>query len=252
MSGRFAYAPGDYRYEVVTESEIMPAGDSSVPARMRMTALVSLRLERVGGDSLQVHMAIDSLWAERDSLIPSPDSATDGEIAAGLSFTEIFDANGRAPAEPAQPGDACVPGASLLAIARELLVPVPDELLVGAAWADTSTMSLCRGGVPVTSGAIQSYRVLGSRRDADGMPLMRLGRATEFSLGGTATTEHRQIIALTGRGESEAVMEMDLRAGVIRSATSEGSSEVLVTYGRTSTPFTQRVVRRVRLIDGGD
>jgi hypothetical protein len=251
VSGRFAYAPGEYRYEVVTESEITQAGDSSAAALMRMTAWVTLRLERVADDSLLAHMAIDSLWAERDALIPAPDSTTDTGFAAGLAFTALLDAHGKAPTESAQPRDTCVPGESLLAIARDLLVPVPDELLVGAAWADTSTMSLCRGGVPVTSGVVHSYHVLGSRRDADGMPLMRLARATAFSLGGTATTEHRQIIALTGRGESEAMLEMDLRAGVVRSATSAGSSEVVVTYGRTSTPFTQRVVRRVRLIGEG-
>jgi hypothetical protein len=77
---------------------------------------------------------------------------------------------------------------------------------------------------------------------------MRVSRATRFSLAGTQTTAHRQVIALTGRGESRAMLEHDLRAGTVRSATREGTSEVVVTNGRRSTPLTPRVVQRGRKV----
>ena len=251
VSGRFSYAPGTYRYEVVTESAIRETGDSSTSAaNVTTTTLMSLRLERLASDSLRATVTIDSVWAERDSVVPGPDTAVKDSVApaAPMAFTTIVDAWGTILTIGGPPRTECGSADPLLAAARDLLVPVPDELVVGARWSDTATVSICRGGVLLTSGAVHDYEVLGSRRDTDGMPLMRLARTTAFTMAGTRTTEHRQIIALTGQGESRALLELDLRAGVVRSATREGTSDVTVTYGRTSTPFTQRVVQRVTLV----
>jgi hypothetical protein len=252
VSGRFAYAPGIYRYEVATESEIRQSSDSvAAEARVRTGALLTLRFEQLGGDSLRVAVSVDSVWAHRDSLVPAPDSAVFGEVQLPLVFTTITDARGVVQVEAGSPRTECAAGEALLAVVGDLLVPVPGELVVGASWSDTATVSICRGGVPVTTGVVRHYEVLGSRRDTDGTPLMRIARTTTFSMAGTETTEHRQIIALTGRGESRTLLELDLRGGVVRSASREGTSDVTVTYGRSSTPFTQRVVQRVRLLDAG-
>jgi hypothetical protein len=256
VSGRFAYAPGTYRYEVVTESEIRQPSDSAmlgsdtVDARVRTVALYTLQLDRLNGDSIGVALTLDSLAVERDSLVPAPDSTVASEAGSpGMpSFAAVMDARGGV--HPAAPGrnDPCSQGEALLGVARDLLVAVPPVLTVGERWSDTTTAMICRGGVPVTSGVVRDFEVIGTRRDADGTPLMRVSRATRFSLAGTQTTAHRQVIALTGRGESRAMLELDLRAGTVRSATREGTSEVVVTYGRRSTPFTQRVVQRVRMV----
>ncbi len=182
------------------------------------------------------------MTVERDSLIPSPDTLS----LSMPRFTAIMDPRGTVLAGPAAPTNECSPGAPLLEVARDLLVAVPGELRVGASWADTASVTICRGGVPVTTGAVRSYEVLGTRRDDDGTPLMRLARTTTFSLAGTETTSLGQVVALTGSGESRTVLEFDLVAGVVRSAIREGTASLAVTYGRTTTPFTQRVVQMVR------
>ena len=243
VSARFAYLPGAFNYEVITETAIRQPDDSTGrEAMVRTRALLTLRTSPIGTDSLRVELTVDSVTAERDSLIPSPDTLS----LSMPRFTAIMDPRGTVLAGPAAPSSECSPGAPLLEIARDLLVAVPGELRVGASWADTASVTICRGGVPVTAGAVRSYEVLGTRRDDDGAPLMRMARITTFSLAGTETTSLGQLVALTGSGESRTVLEFDLAAGVVRSATREGTATLAVTYGRTTTPFSQRVVQRVR------
>ena len=165
-------------------------------------------------------------------------------------FAAIVDRQGLplAGTEPEARECAAPDASDLFAVARDLLVRVPRELRVGATWSDTSTVTICRGGVPVTSGVVRSYEVLDPRRAEDGTPLVRIARTTSFSLAGSRTTEYGQVIALSGSGESRATLELDGGAGVVRSATREGTSSVTVTYGRTTMPFEQRVVQSVRLL----
>jgi hypothetical protein len=47
------------------------------------------------------------------------------------------------------------------------------------------------------------------------------------------------------------LLELDLRTGIVRSATREGTADISVTYGRSTTPFAQRVTQRIRLVDAG-
>lgn len=244
----FSYSAGAYRYELVSESEVrQPSDSSAVAATVRTRALVILRLDSLSGDSLSVELTLDSVSAERDSLIPAADSVA----PASSPFAAIVDRQGLPLAGTEAEVRECVePDASdLLAVARDLLVRVPRELRVGATWSDTSTVTICRGGVPVTSGVVRTYEVLDPRRAEDGTPLVRIARTTSFSLAGSRTTEYGQVIALSGSGESRATLELDAGAGIVRSATREGTSAVTVTYGRSTMPFEQRVVQSVRLLE---
>ena len=244
----FSYSAGSYRYELVTESEVrQPSDSSAVAANVRTRALVILRLDSLSGDSLSVELTLDSVSAERDSLIPAADSVA----PVSSTFAAIVDRQGLplVGTEAEAPECAEPDPSDLLAVARDLLVRVPRELRVGATWSDTSTVTICRGGVPVTSGVVRTYEVLDPRRAEDGTPLVRIARTTSFSLAGSRTTEYGQVIALSGSGESRATLELDAGAGIVRSATREGTSAVTVTYGRTTTPFDQRVVQSVRLLE---
>ena len=257
VSGPFTYVPGSYAYEVITESVIRQAGDSSradtTEAHVRTVAQFTLALEQAPGDSIRVNLTMDSLAAERDSLVPAPEvpAAPDSMEAPALAFTTTMHSQGGLQSGASNPAGECAAGEALLDVARDLLIAVPPVLTVGARWSDTASVTICRGGVQVTTGVVRDFEVIGTRRDADGAPLMRIARDTRFSLAGTETTEHRQIIALTGRGESRALLELDLDAGIVRSASREGTADLVVTYGRSSTPFTQWVVQRVRLLDAG-
>lgn len=248
VSARFAYAPGAYRYEIVTESEIRQPDDSAArDARVRTEALATLLIAPLAADSLHVDLTIDTVRAERDSLIPAPDTA-DSVAAAPARFTAVIDTRGLRLDQPPGSGGPCTGEEALLSAARDLVFALPGELLIGTRWADTSAVTLCRGGVPVTTGVVRDYEVTGSHRDVDGVALVRIALQTTFSLAGTRTTTYGQVVALTGSGQSHATLDLDPGRGIVRALTREGTSEVTVTYGRTSTPFTQRVVQRVRLV----
>lgn len=247
VSARFAYAPGAYRYQIVTESEIRQRDDSaSRNARIRTETVATLLIAPLAADSLHVDLTIDSVLAERDSLIPAPATA-DSMATAPVRFTAVIDARGLRLDQPPASGGPCTGDEALLGAARDLVFAVPEELNVGARWSDTSTVTLCRGGVPVTTGVVRDYEVTGAHRDVDGVPVVRLARRTTFSFAGTQTTTYGQVVALTGSGQSQALLDLDPAAGIVRALTGEGTSEVTVTYGRTSTPFTQNVVQRVTL-----
>ena len=262
LESTFSYGSGAFRYEVLTESAITQSGDSTpTEATVRTTLFVTVQTASLAGDSLSVSVTLDSAFAERDSLIPAPErlpSAADSVILAldsvaapaTPSLTTTIGAQGIPLDGFPSSGSECVPEdrGELLAIARDLLVEVPHTLRVGTTWADTTTVAICRGGVPVTSGVVRSYEVLDPRRAEDGTPLTRLARTTAFSLAGTRTTEYGQVIALSGSGESRSVIELDAALGIVRSVGLDGTSDVTVTYGRTTTPFRQRVVQSARLI----
>lgn len=249
----FAYKPGAYRYEIVAESEIRQPDDSlGTAARVRTRTIATLLIAPLGADSLHVDLTIDSVEAERDSLIPPPDSA-DTLASTPHRFTGVMDARGLhlasspAPSAPSSQPTRCSGEEGLLGVVGDLLFIVPDQLPTGIRWSDTSTVALCRGGVPVTTGVVRDYEVTGSHQDADGTPLLRIARRTSFSLAGTQTTSYGQVVALTGSGQSESTLDLDPGAGVVRTVAREGTSDVLVTYGRTSTPFVQKVTQRVTL-----
>lgn len=276
MLSAFSYGPGAFQYEVVTDAEITQRGDSAdLTAFVKTASFVTLRLDRQAGDSLRAQVTLDSVFAERDSLVPAPNTtgASADTVALAPNAVVFNRDTANLPRDPGgdsavvamraligvqgipldgvpSAGDECTASdrGELLEVARDLLVQVPRSLRVGATWADTSTVAICRGGVPVTSGVVRTYEVLDPRRAEDGTPLTRLARITAFSMAGTHTTEYGQVIALSGNGESRAVLELDAAAGVVRSVTREGTSAVTVTYGRTSSPFTQRVVQSVRLL----
>lgn len=250
MVSVFRYAPGDAQYEVRTQSLIRQRSDGAdSTATVRTTALITIRLDSLAEDSLRIQVTLDTLEAERDSLIPAPDS-----LEPRPTFVAYIDAQGMPLDSVVASPRECALGdqRELLSVARDLLLEVPYELRVGAQWSDTSSVSLCRAGVPVTSGVVRHYEVLEPVRGEDGVALARIAVTTTFSMAGTQTTGYGQVIALSGRGESRSVLQLDPEAGVVRSALREGTSDVTVTYGRSSRPFTQQVTQQVRLIAPGE
>ena len=250
MVSNFRYAPGAFQYEVRTQSLIRQSSDSSdTVATVATTALISIQLDSLGEDSLRVQVTLDSVAAERDSLVPPPDS-----LAVGATFAAYIDAQGMPLDSAATSNQECTLGdqRELLTVARDLLIEVPHELRVGAKWSDTSSVAICRAGVPLTSGVVRNYEVMEPVRGDDGTALARISLATTFSMAGTQTTSYGQVIALSGSGESRSVLELDPAAGVVRSALREGTSSVTVTYGRSTQLFTQQMTQRVRSISASE
>jgi hypothetical protein len=147
------------------------------------------------------------------------------------------------PAE-VEPVLAC-PEGPLAAAARDLIIPTPAVLSVGARWSDSVSTTVCNGNVPVTTGAVREYEVE-ARETLDGTPAVRVRRRETFTLAGAGAV-HGQSLSVTGRGTADGTLYFDPAAGVYLGGTETSEAELTVNDGRHPTPFVQRVSRRVTM-----
>jgi hypothetical protein len=212
------------------------SGETAAP--VRSVARITLATALLGVDSLAVHARIDSMFIERDSLIPAPDSAAAPVVA---SFDAIITPHGEYLAYPAAAANGCDGEEPLLAAAREMVMDLPDVLAAGTQWSDSTSITICRGGMPVTTGMVRHYQVVGPMWSDDTVAVIRLTRESTFTLAGTGRTARNQIVALTGRGQSRDTLDLDPTLGLVRAATRDGLTELSFTYGGKATDCEQRM-----------
>jgi hypothetical protein len=254
-SWSFRYAAGARRYRVESEATVeLRADTGSRRAPIRTTAIVTLAAQpsttagapTPGGPSdvgaLSVTVTVDSFAIQLGDAIPS---AAD-TLPSRATFSATMTALGRLTTAIGDSGAACGPTAPLAAAAREVIVPVPATLEIGGRWSDSSSVTVCSGGTPVTVGTVRDYEVTG-RETVDGTPAVRVRRTETFTLAGARRVAGRQIV-ITGRGTGEGTLHFDPAAGAYLGGRAESESELSVRVGADETAFTQRVRQEVRAL----
>ncbi len=243
LGGRsaFRYASGTRTYEINTEASIQLASDTVPESEtVRISALVTLTFEATSDSLLAVAGSVSRYEVLRGAAIPAPDSTLPStanfhaEITpVGKLVSFVGDTAGCSPQEP------------LLAVARRAIIATPNTLEVGARWSDSVSTTVCRGGTPITTGAVRDYEVE-AREAMNGAPVARVRRRETFTLAGSSSLNGRHI-AIVGRGSSDAVLRFDLVRGVFLGE--EGTSETAVTVSspRSRAEFRQREVTKVRM-----
>jgi hypothetical protein len=129
--------------------------------------------------------------------------------------------------------------AAIPAIGRIVVLP-PLQLLRGASWTDSTTVSTCAGSIPVTLTLLRTYRILG-----EGSSGTILVERTDRSLstGEGAQDQHR--VTIRGDGTGSARLELDSRTGALVEAQGEGMTTVDVTSSGRTQRFTQRLREHV-------
>ena len=237
----FEYAPGLRSYDVVSEARIELASDPEAQSEtVRISALVTLNLESTSDSLLDIAGSVSGYEVFRGQTIPAPDST----LPSVASFQAAITSVGKVVSFV---GDTagCNPQEPLLAVAQRAIVATPNALDAGARWSDSVSTTVCRGGTPITTGAVRDFEVE-AREIVNGAPVARVRRRETFTLAGSSTLNGRNV-AITGRGTSDAVLRFDLARGLFLGE--EGTSETALTVSspRSQVNFRQREATSVRL-----
>lgn len=109
------------------------------------------------------------------------------------------------PAPAASP--ACDPIAALILRAQQLLPRIPNALIAGARWRDSTTTTGCRGLIPAASTVISNYTVTGDTT-INSTRVLQIQRADSISATGEGSSgQHRILVTATGTGLSHAFLD---------------------------------------------
>lgn len=134
----------------------------------------------------------------------------------------------------------------IAATARELLIPVPPSFTDSTAWQDSTSTTICRDGIPVTTVAVHHYRVAG-QATFDSTAAVQLTRTSTLTIAGSGTPRYRTdgTFSITGTGTSSGTFYLDPHAGTLLGGSENGDADITVTTAQSTLPFHQRVKQTI-------
>lgn len=238
----FAYRPGRYIYEHTSTAAVTLRGDTMrTPEDLHTLATITYAIARDGSARLRVAGSVDTFAV-------TGGVRTGGAIqrlAAPAQFVATIETlTGRLTFGSPLPSDCASPVGAALAVARDVLVPLPPVVAAGSSWTDSSATQLCRGGVLVTRRATHRYTVQGDDTFR-GAPAIRVARQSDLVFEGTGGATAAGA-TLTGRGTATATVYVD-PAGRLLGDTTESAAELTLAANGRSQTFVQKVTGRTAL-----
>lgn len=177
-----------------------------------------------------------------EAAVPTP-AVPASAVPAPLLLDAVLDsANARVVTRPLLANECDRPELGAVALARDVLVRIPDGVAVGDRWRDSTVSLVCRTGVPITVYTSTQYQL--ERMDEHRMILVRTLAATLDGKGGSAF----RAIALTGNSTGTQRAEVQRATGVLEKL--EGTSTLTLRVSErtlSGVPRVQQVVQRVEL-----
>lgn len=263
----FHWRAGTVRYAISSEAAIDVRGDTIPADTLRVSALLSFRIDTtadadaplpVAGtvDAYEVHGA--RLHAAPADTLTLPISFAGVLGPAGLALegdTAVVSDSGRlmlpdsaAAADSAiaatRPCSASV--SAPVALARDLLLLPPSRLAVGTTWSDSTVTTICRGEVPVTTRTRRRFTVLGSAR-VEGGEATAIERKSEITIEGSTQLRGRRV-TVSGSGSGSTTFYASVERGALLGADGAYETDLTIESGSRRQQFTQSVVQRVRLL----
>lgn len=220
------YQPGFAEYVVTSQALVHVEGDSlgarddSVATRARFSLRVSPANAPRG-----VVVTVDSFLVS-----PTRGAPLASALAMPLAFQAQLDESLRRIdflAEQPMLGAPCTgPAFTLLAVARDLVAPLPAPVEKGARWTESASYELCRGGVPLTVASRHEWRV-DDIVEQEGRTLVRLHRETQATIAGSGSGR-RAGARIDGTSRATADYLVDPQTGRLHHATVASTAELKV------------------------
>ncbi len=228
----FTYAEGTSRYDLDQVTTIVVGADSAAPAADTVRTTAGLTLSVTGATTTITidSMAISSV---RDTMTPVRQLAAPVVVQAPVLLTVQQGTDSTALLSTC---DSMEEAARVLA--GDIHVPIPVVVVPAQTWRDSTTSTLCRGGIPLTVTRVSDFHISDVRSSGDST-VATVQRHTVLTLTGSGLQGSRRIM-IRGDGRSETVFTYDLRGG--RFLGSSGQSELHL--GFETIQQTEQVVQR--------
>ena len=216
--------------------------------RIDTRALVSMSFARTATGALRGSGQVDS-FTVRSSIAESAKqlAASAGAAVAAKPSVLLIDAlmdstRLRVVTRPPLANECDRPEVSAMQLARELLVRIPDGVVEGDQWRDSTVTLVCRGGVPLTV-----YTITRSTLDKLSRETLVVKREIRTTLEGKGGTAFRAF-ELVGTGTGSQRIEIAASSGILEKL--QGTSTLtmqVVERIPPGTPRSQLVLQRVEL-----
>jgi hypothetical protein len=224
----------------------MPAGVSD-EQRIDTRALVSMSFDRMVTGALRGSGQVDS-FTVRSSIaeIPTPlvgTAATAIRPSSSVYIDALIDSTAlRVVSRPPLANECDRPEVSAMQLARELLVRIPDGVVEGSQWRDSTIALVCRNGVPLT--VYTATRSTLTKMSRETLMVTRDVRTTLEGKGGSAF----RAFEVVGTGSGSQRIEIAALTGVLEKL--HGTSTLTVQVVERippGTPRSQQVLQTVEI-----
>lgn len=238
-----AYREGTYTYDIRQMTVITVGADTTRAGQDTLTTAGTLTVSVSGPpemvsvmgrvDSLAIVSRRDTTNAPRQLIAP-----VTVDLRAGTDVAAMM---------PSPDSTTVPPGCDSMedaarAIARDVHIRIPSGAVVGHQWTDSSSMMLCRGGIPMMATTQSTYEIQGLPASAT----VQIVRRSRLILSGAGLQGSRRI-AVTGDGTSETAFTYDLHAGVFLGSTGQSVLRLRFETIQQTEQVTQHSTAQVRL-----
>ena len=130
-------------------------------------------------------------------------------------------------------------------LAADVHLQIPVALQEGQRWTDSTSTTLCRGGIPLTAVRISQLQIGRIRENRDST-IATVTRQTALTITGSGMQGARRI-TVRGQGTSETLFTYDVRAGRFLESTGQSALQLGFETIQQTDQVTQRSTSSVRL-----
>ena len=189
----FAYRPDTIRLQISRSAAIESATDSGMHREISTNNTHEVLALTVVADSVRYAATIDSFSTASQGLIGSTQ-----QVGLPVQISGLLDSLNTATDSTVQ---SCDPVRSNLETdVRNLLIPFPPQLSVGATWRDSVARISCYGTIPVRATVVRWFSVVG-RTSFNGQTTVTVQRADSVTAHGEGRQQqHQLIVDINGTG----------------------------------------------------